>query len=182
MVPQVEDAQGTNVYASDDNFEPLFSFFGAALKDQLVPGLASQITAYVRAMAVGRSRFVPRLVKRYSGEGHYDRFQIELSLPVPELSNVVPFAPVRRHVYLDYGIMDAFACEPNLKTISRKLENRGIHVLGDLVQLAEKDVKAMSFMSDELFEILRKHLARIEFRLGMRVPYWNRKNQINPGL
>ena len=64
---------------------------------------------------------------------------------------------------------------PDAARAALRLEDEGVHMLGQLVQMSAEDVRRYSFVDDRAFSAMEGRLAEIDLCFGMRYPAWNRR-------
>jgi hypothetical protein len=154
----------------------LFSVGGVVLPQLLSPKLEQRIQLYFSAVSMSNTELLRFLLVFDSTDViALSDFQLRLPLSEPIPPSLVRLAPKYRHAYLDYGVYDTFRDLPRLAGAALNIENRGVYVLGQLVQMSEEKVRAFPFMSDTILADMKKHLAIIDFGFGMRIPSWNEK-------
>jgi len=90
-------------------------------------------------------------------------------------SNVVSM-PSRRAVrWLDYGVFDMLRdCGP-ARAAAIELEENGVYLLGQLVQLTRDDISLLRHVTDPGIDAIEAELATMGLRLGMNIPSWTRQ-------
>lgn len=89
--------------------------------------------------------------------------------------NVVSFLSASARVQLDKCTEDYFSENKAIYWPVRKLANRGIVFVGDLVQLAPVQIMSMhKFITDEHIMQMRAQLNGHQLRFGMLIPKWKR--------
>jgi hypothetical protein len=92
----------------------------------------------------------------------------------PQPSNVVRFAPRNRHAYLNYGVYDVLRDVPSAAKAGLVLQQRGVYLLGQLVQMTEEELLSVPSIDAPAIEGMKDRLGKIDFGFGMRIPSWNR--------
>jgi hypothetical protein len=154
----------------------LFARIGLVLPIQSSPGLSERVRAHLCGPGGSEARTLPFMVVSciLTTITPFD-FQLSLPLSPPRRPNVVRLVPPLRRAFLDYGVYDQFYDLPGAAKAALKLEENGIFLLGQLLQMSDDAILAFPFMNETILETMKKDLARFDLSFGMRHPAWNRR-------
>ena len=134
----------------------------------LAPTAGDRIASYIRQRP-GERRF--ELVQGRDPHARVAGEQYVFELP---LGGTVTFVSYLACDYLDLGIHDVFRAVPAALGAARRLERKGIYLLGQLVQMSRAELTMRRFADEGVAVLMSEHLTKVGFRFGMHLPVWER--------
>jgi len=101
--------------------------------------------------------------------------QLHLAWASPEPENVVSLVDRRCLTYLDHGVYDVFRDFQEISSAAIALEKAGIYLIGQLVQLRERDLQILRGVSSEATRDMAVILKQLGLGFNMHLPAWNRQ-------
>jgi len=92
----------------------------------------------------------------------------------------LPRASAARH--LDYGVYEFFEDVEAAEESAAALDDAGVYLVGQLVQLDEQRLMLVKGVSREGIQAIRDELQRYGLDLGMHLPQWSKKAELQAVL
>jgi len=140
----------------------LFSHAAVDLPQDVRRSEHEQVRDFVRSL--DRRRLIFLAWQRDTAARPAEQFVLSLAPP----QTCVAFVPMPPALpYLDYGVYDSFRDVAGDAAL--RLEARGVLYLGQLVQLAEGEVRKLARADDRTLDVMRARLALAKLRFGMHL-------------